>query len=467
MGTRAGVPTLSGVMLALLTLGAPANARDLPAPGLGAETALPATKMVVERVRFEGVRLSRLLGLATRVRIEAGSALDEAAVERARLRLLATGLFERVQTRLARGSTRGQVAVVFECTERVTTSLNAVHLGLARPAPFWAGAEVSDLDPLGVGIGADFGFVVAKEQYALRLGLRFNDPFGLDGLLRVATYRLAGKEPMVGPVGQTFEDAPVAQVFLPYQRNGGAIGLDVDLDGLARAHLEVTGEHISASPGAGFHQVDPGGSTRAFDYQIDSETPIHLGLEGGLFYDSRDDPAWPRTGMRASVRARVGYQGGLYGKALARIERYFSLFFGHTLRVDALAGAVLGQAPFFEAFFVGDLHPYIPARSLGLNFSRRRGPQLAKGHLDTQRYEALAGRLGLEYRLPLGRAGSPYGTEFFVGGALLTLSTPGETQIDDGPWPPFDAVIDVGLRFETEIGVMGLSVGNMFLLVDP
>ena len=120
------------------------------------------------------------------------------------------------------------------------------------------------------------------------------------------------------------------------------------------------------------------------------------------------------------------------------------LFFGHTLRVDALAGALTGGAPFFEQFFVGDLHPYIPARSLGLNFSRRRGPQLTDGRLDTQRYERLAGRLGGEYRIPLGKSGSAYGTEFFVGGALLTLSSPGDEPVDAGPWPPFDAVIDFG-----------------------
>ncbi len=428
---------------------------------------LPATKVVVEQVRFEGVRLSRLLAVSARIEIAPNSVLDEEVVERARLRLLSTGLFERVQTRLTRGSARGRVVVVFDCTERVTTSLDAFHLGVARPAPFWAGLEVSDLDPLGIGLGADVGFVVAKEQHAMRFGLRARDPGDLDGVLRLSGHRLVGKEPLVGPIGQLFEGAAARQVFLPYERNGGGLGMTLDLDDLLRAHVELTAEHITVTPPAGFEAVHARGVIRPFDFQIDPASSVHMGLEGGLFYDSRDDPAWPRRGMRASLHGRLGHHGETYGKVIARIEQYFPLFFGHTLRIDALAGAVAGGAPFFEQFFVGDLHPYIPARSLGLNFSRRRGPQLTDGRLDTQRYETLAGRLGGEYRIPLGKAGSPYGTEFFVGGALLTLSSADDDPVTDSPWPPFDAVIDFGLRFETEIGVMGLSVGNLFLLVDP
>lgn len=456
---------LSCVLVLGMVCPAGAQIPDQPAIESGAQ--LPASQVVVERVRFEGVRLSRILGLSTRVRVETGSVLDENVVERARLHLLSTGLFERVHTRLERGSARGRVIVIFECTERVTTSLDAFHLGLARPAPFWAGLELSDLDPVGVGVGGDVGFVVAEEQHAVRVGLRMRDPGPLDGLLRLSGYRLKGKEPMVGPIGQVIEGEAARQVFLPYARTGGAVGMTFDLDALLRAHVELTVEHIKATPPTGAEAVHPGGVTHPFDFQIDPDSPLHMGLEGGLFYDSRDDPAWPRRGMRASVHGRLSHQGTFYGKAIARIEHYFPLFFGHTLRVDALAGAITGGAPFFEQFFVGDLHPYIPARSLGLNFSRRRGPQLTDGRLDTQRYETLAGRLGGEYRIPLGKSGSAYGTEFFVGGALLTLSSPGDEPVDAGPWPPFDAVIDFGLRFETEIGVMGLSVGNIFLLVDP
>jgi len=445
----------------------PAGAQGPAYASIESNAQLPAAKVVVERVRFEGVRLSRLLGISARIKIPSGAVLDEDVVERARLRLLSTGLFERVQTRLTRGTARGHVVVVFECTERVTTSLDAFHLGLARPAPFWAGLEVSDLDPLGIGVGADGGFVVAEEQHAIRLGLRLRDPGALDGLMRLSGYRLVGKEPMVGPIGQIFEGNAVRQVFLPYERTGVGLGMTFDMDDLLRTHVEVTVEHVGVTPPTGYEAVHPGRVNRPFDFQIDPEASMHMGVEGGLFYDSRDDPAWPRRGMRASLHGRLGYHGAVYGKAIARIEHYFPLFFGHTLRVDSLAGAVAGKAPFFEQFFVGDLHPYIPARSLGLNFSRRRGPQLTNGRLDTQRYEILAGRLGAEYRIPLGKSGSAYGTEFFIGGALLTLSTPGDDQVVDHPWPPFDAVIDFGLRFETEIGVMGLSVGNLFLLVDP
>ena len=322
----------------LLGTSSPAAAQSPHHAPIESSAQLPAAKVVVEQVRFEGVRLSRLLAISARIKITPNSVLDEEMVERARLRLLSTGLFERVQTRLSRGSSRGRVVVVFQCTERVTTSLDAFHLGVARPAPFWAGLEVSDLDPLGIGLGADVGFVVAEEQHALRLGLRTRDPGNLDGLVRLSGYRLVGKEPMVGPIGQLFEGAATRQVFLPYERNGGGLGMTLDLDDLLRAHVELTAEHIAVTPPTGFEAVHARGVIRPFDFQIDPEASVHLGLEGGLFYDSRDDPAWPRRGMRASLHGRVGHHGDVYGKVIARIEHYFPLFFGHTLRLDALVG---------------------------------------------------------------------------------------------------------------------------------
>ena len=56
------------------------------------------------------------------------------------------------------------------------------------------------------------------------------------------------------------------------------------------------------------------------------------------------------------------------------------------------------------------------------------------------------------------------------GGSVVTLFTPDELvdRADRAPSAfPVDAFIDVGLRVESEIGVMGLSIGNFFLLADP
>ena len=67
------------------------------------------------------------------------------------------------------------------------------------------------------------GFVVAEEQHAVRVGLRMRDPGPLDGLLRLSGYRLKGKEPMVGPIGQVIEGEAARQALPAVRRTGGAV----------------------------------------------------------------------------------------------------------------------------------------------------------------------------------------------------------------------------------------------------
>jgi hypothetical protein len=194
-------------------------------------------------------------------------------------------------------------------------------------------------------------------------------------------------------------------------------------------------------------------------------------LSAGLEYDARDDPAHPSSGLRASLLGRAGVGAGGFAGALLGVDHYLRLPFGHVLRTDAKVAALFGNPPFFEQFFIGDLHPYIPARALGLNFSRRGGPNLVDSTIVDQRYETVAGRFGLEYRVPLARSGPDdrYGVELFFGVAVLSLLTPDEDRVadDDQLAFPVDAAIDFGLRIDSEIGVIGISVGNIFLLVDP
>jgi outer membrane protein assembly factor BamA len=417
---------------------------------------------VVEDVEIRGAVPAHRPSLRTLAGLHAGEPLDEHAVEEARLRLLGSGRVRAVEARLERGTRRGRVRVVFEVEERQTFSLDAVHLGSAKPTKLWGGVEVSDLDPFGAGFGVAAGVVSSGEQTGARLALAFPELH-----LRVAGVFVDGREPFVGPTGQRLGGVPVEDVPVPYRRAGGELGLTFDVSPLTRAEVRFRGEDVRADLPAGAEQIDPDEVARPFDFHLRDGRSVLLELGGGLTYDGRDDPARPRRGLRADLFARTGGGDYAYLAVQGGLEQHFGLWARHGLQLDAQAGVLVGDAPFFERFFVGDLHPYIPSRALGVNFARRRGPNLLDHGIREQRYETLAARVGAEYTIPLGAPDDPYPVDLFFGGALLGLGSPGDPP-HDAPRPlPFDAAADAGLRFETDIGVVGISVSTLLELVGP
>jgi hypothetical protein len=444
---------------------------SLLSPLSAAAQADPA--LIIESIELTGVNVIRRPVMRARLGLKRGEPFDESRVQDARVDLLSTGLFQSVDARLTKGTARGQVRVRFDCVERATTSIEALHLGHARPTNLWAGFELADLDPFGLGFSLDGGFVASGDQGGIVLGGGPRELLGGTLQLQARLHWLVGNEPFVGPRGQRLAGEDVEQIRAPYGRRGGTLRVSTSLGEYARLHLSVGLDHLRFETPAQAEQRDPDGAYRAFEFNGADGLLSHGAV--GLEYDSRNDPSLPSRGLRGSLHGKVGQVGGQrFLSVLTGFEQYVPLPFGHVLRLDLKAGLVLGDAPFFERWFIGDLHPYIPERSLGLNFARRRGPNLLPGAIDEQRYETVAGRMGLEYRVPLTVRGAneSVGVELFVGAALISLGSPGEadglaTIEDDRQGLPLDLTIDAGLRIESTIGVMGLSVGNLFLLVDP
>lgn len=432
------------------------------APGATGQRAL-----VIEKITVSGVRIGRRRAMIDRTGLRPGQPVDEAEIAEARARLLETGLFTAVAPRLRKGRTTNTVIVRFECVERGTTSIDAVYLGHARPTPLWGGASVSDIDPFGRGFSLGGGVVTSGDQTAAQMVIGRPRAFG-DGVgLFVRAHFVDGNEPFVGPRGQRLDDAVVPQIVVPYTRASLAGSVRIDLNPRTQLATGVRLEHVDVRLPAGATQIEADGSVEPFDFGVrDGSRPLVVGGIG-LAHDTRDDPSAPRTGRLTRFSLRGGHGGDPFLIFLATMEQYLPLPGGQVLRVDVRGGGIAGDAPFFERFFIGDLHPYIPERALGVNFARRRGPTLLDQGMGEQRYENLAARLGVEWRVPLGSQGGPYRTEFFVGAALLTLGSPDEIADPGGPVVPLDLAFDAGLRITSPIGVMGLSVGNLFLVVDP
>lgn len=428
-------------------------------------SASPQRNLVIEKVSVSGVRVGRRRAMVARTRLNAGAPADEAEIAEARARLLETGLFKQVSPRLTRGTAPGRVNVLFECVERNTTSIDAVHLGHARPTSLWAGLDVSDIDPFGRGFSLGGGVVSSGDQTAARLSIGRPRAFGEGIGLSVRAHFADGEEPFVGPRGQLIGDTPVQQIFVPYTRAGAAGTVRLDLDPRTQLALGLRVEYVAAQLPDAAQQVESDGSNQPFDFGIEDGAGVMPVGALGLAHDTRDDPALPRRGSLARFSLRGGHLDAPFLVFLAHFEQHIALPRGHSLRFDLSGGGIAGDAPFFERFFVGDLHPWIPERSHGLNFARRRGPNLLSNGLDEQRYENFAARAGVEWRIPLGDG--PYRTELFFGSAVMSLGSPDEIADPDGPSLPLDLAFDAGLRITSEFGVAGLSVSNLFLLVDP
>src|SRR4029079_10607624 len=143
-------------------------------------------------------------------------------------------------------------------------------------------------------------------------------------------------------------------------------------------------------------------------------------LRAGILYDTRDAPFLATRGTYASAVVTAGLPplGSDYGYARIELEarRWIRMPFArHVLGLEAYAGVIAGDAPFFEKFYVGDFTDLLPDRVLDLAPDRRQPPNLFGTDIVEVRDGDYAGKLEAEYRVPLytGR-GSVYGIDVFA-----------------------------------------------------
>jgi outer membrane protein assembly factor BamA len=176
-------------------------------------------------------------------------------------------------------------------------------------------------------------------------------------------------------------------------------------------------------------------------------------LTAGYDRDTRNDLFFPTDGTRLQVSIVFGSEvlGGdyEYGRYLVSLEGDFGFRTGHALKLLGTAGAVQGDAPFFERFYPADFAYFSigPAlgRALELNFST------------DSRYDAYLAMLGAEYGIPLWTSPGFFQRAYLALGARWLFS---EARAGAGRTPtssiPFSA--DVALRLDTPVGSFNVSV---------
>ncbi len=383
--------------------------------------------------------------------------VDDRELELTRFRLLSTGFFRDVQLSLRRGTRRGYVVLVVSVSERNTIVVDGLWLGVsadvapsgyARPLTAYGGARVTETNLAGTGIALGGAFAVADSQLALRA--RLAAPQFLRSswdaetqLLYNAAVDVFGSHRGLVDQGDPAFATPIA----PYKRFGGLLAAGHDLGISAQIVIGYRLEKIDAPLGSSVL------STVAATY-------IH---------DTRDEPFLPTRGhhIEASAEASLAPFGSdyPYGKLVVHASKWFPLPWGHVLHVEGFAGAILGTAPIFDCFYVGDLSDLLPDRVLDLNFDRRPALDFLGTSIVQVRYGNYAAKVDAEYRVPLYRGTrSIYGVDLFGGFGVYgladdaTFSAPRYTGFSA---IPIDLTFNAGVRIDTQAGGFVFGVSNL------
>ena len=434
-------------------------------------------RYLIERVEVIGNRKTKATVIKRALWIRPGTVLaaNDPRVALSRYRLLSTGFFADVRLALRRGSARGRAVLVVEVNERGTILLSDIFLGTSEATTAWAGLGLAEKNLLGYGIGIEGAFVLGADPSVERGTLQQAYWLQLDAprwtarrwQLSASILFLDGNE-FFRTQGRDQSSDPDDFLSIRYRRIGGTLGSGFDIARHLRLHLGYRLEAVEADVPAAAVRRRPDGSFNSIDFDVIRGNSRLSNLQARLELDTRSDPVTPNRGFLFEFSAELssGIVGSSYDylKLSTTYEHYIPLRWGHVLSPSVSGGVVVGEAPFFEKFFVGDFSDLLPSRALGLNFSTQPSRDIFGTSIDSKRYEEIAARVAVEYIVPWFRGGRWfYSGDFFGNVGLFLLTSREQLGHRDGSLSealPIDLTLNLGLRLDTVIGVFNLSLGN-------
>jgi outer membrane protein insertion porin family len=400
---------------------------------------------------------------------------DDPRVRAAELRLLSLGFFLRVELRvLPVPGRRGAVILVVETEERGTAVLNALYLGTSEATLFWGGLDVSETNFAGRGIALGAGFVqsttptVPEARAGRAVSLRVAGPPRHEGLLLSGSFLYSHGSEFFQAFGREAEVDPSRWRALDTRRLGGSLMVGGELSRTARFSTEGRFETVrSRLPSIRTRDLG-GAQSRPIDFFIHEGASRVASVTALLDLDTRSDPVLPARGRRLSmsIEASLPVLGSSYSyaKGIAQGSFYFPAWRDHVVAFHAFAGAILGEAPYFNRFFVGDLNFLLPPRALGLNFATQPSRNFLTNSVAGRRYESFAARTLVEYAVPLWRRrGFLYRGDAFLGFGAFALAGLDDLRARDSrvvDAVPLDLTADLGVKLDTYIGIFTLSIAN-------
>ncbi len=454
--------------------------------GGDSETIPQGPRYVLERILIRGNRKTLRQVILHYIEMRRGEVFsaDDVRLEKARYRMLASGLFHDVEISLKRGSQRGYAIVIVEVKERNTIVVQDIVFGFSEITPAYGSLDVAERSFLGTGVNVSAAAVVSKEQYGYRL--RFGDDhflnsdFGLhaEGLYSHARDFFGRSTVCVSECEKDPETgnykADRQYAVMNYNRAGLRLGTGYTLLGDNYFSVDYRFEVVQAD-------VPPAASHKSFGEQqpivFGHLLPGHSVLSSlilGVVRDTRDSFILASEGSRTAFEVELATEviGSDYdfSKFTLAHDVYFPLGKGHAIKLGLFGGLILGNAPFFDQFFVGDFSAFIPSRVLEMNFSHLQ-PSLLDTTIKEMRYENLAASIGVQYSIPFYRGhGFFYGVNGFVGLGLFFLASREDLKTDPRGYEgyevvPMDLTADLGIKVDTEIGLFVFSLANLFRLI--
>ncbi len=401
-------------------------------------------------------------------------------LETARYRLLASGLFHDVDLSLARGSKRGKAILTVRVDERNTILVRQIVAGFSELTPYGS-LDIGDHSFFGTKVDVSTAAVFSKKQYGYRLRLSDNHFLRSDFGLHIEGLYSHARD-FFGHESVCVETCPAPEspagydnfAVMRYDRAGLRLGSSYALPAGAFLHLTHRIEEVSAHmPPAASHVSF--GETRPIVFgHLQPGHSIVSSLTLGIVRDTRDNIWLPSTGNRTALDVEVATEliGSNYefSKFTLSHDEHFPLGRKHSLKLGLFAGLIMGDAPFFDQFFVGDFSAFVPSRVLDLNFSHLQ-PNLLKTAVQEMRYEDLSASISLEYSIPLYRGhGFFYGINAYFGLGAFMLASRDHLRTETDRYKgfravPMDLTVDLGVRVDTRIGPIVFNLANLFRLI--
>lgn len=460
-----------------------------------ASSALPADdatsaalRYTLERVVVRGNQRTHERVVLRYLPFKPGSLIDvdNPDIRLARFRLLGTGFFKDVQFSLEKGSDRGLVILVVDVIERNTIVLNDVWMGVAadadnegrsQPLTAYAGLDVAETNLFGMGVTLGGAMAVADEQLALRA--RFLDPGFLGSpWMTSATFLYNDARDFFGNAQVRYSDPDLEErteyAVVRYERLGGALGVGRDLSNVLQLWLHYRLENVDASYPLQASHVR-GDHVEPIDFDIIRGQSLLSTLRATLQLDTRDHPFLPTTGWFLSATGELGmpWLGSdyTYQRSDVHASHWWELPWQHVVRLELFGGAISGDAPFFEQYYVGDFSDFLPSRILGVNFDRRPPPNFLGTQIVEVRYGEFAAKIGAEYRLPLYRGHrSIFGIDLFGSGGIYSVFGRRELESPASGYQgaeliPVDLTANVGFRMDTAAGGFVFAFSNVLYFI--
>jgi outer membrane protein assembly factor BamA len=490
----------SAIVLGLLCATSYARAQSTEPESTETSTAStdgePHVVYTLESIRVHGNRRTASEVIVNLVPFHVGETLDPAdtRLAQARYQLLGTGFFASVELSIERGSERGRAVLAIEVVERNTFLLEQIVLGVSEGIVDVRTGAASRLDPyfgitaaetnlFGAGLALRGSLLLSGPQQGIRLSL--TDPtlagsiagLSVQGFFNRAHEYFGNEDVLFSPIG-TCSPAEMGMceaarnAIVEYFRGGGSVGTTVPVSSELRfaARWQIEAVHVLSRPAAASELL--GTEVVPIDFAIHDGTSEISRLELSVVLDTRDDPAITRSGLLVS--GEVDLSSGLIGSSYdyfrgeLLIRDWIPLpEWDHSLRLSLYGAAAFGDVPFFSQVYAADLSDLIPNRMLEMDIDHRGPPNLFRNAIRELRFAHLGARLDFEYAIrifggdPVLRSGFIYanaGVYVLAQPSFFSAPVAGFHGIDAFPW---DLTFDLGLRFETPIGVFSIGFSSL------